>query len=243
MIFNFKPKKIVVDAFTWNVGAYEYAPVKHMKKCIPSEFKKHPNTYISDMGNNFYTEHSTMKGCVGLINLFTTGIALPLWSDMSIDINDKGGYRWTSASDKCGVESHSREQMWKGFYSDWTHIKLISPWALKEKTGVKFMWSHTDYHNCDSKQNIKILQGILDFKYNNATHPQLMIKNDTQWHAKAGDILAHIVPLSEKDVVIKTHLVSKEEYERIHVPGISYRKNYMIRKSIKDKKCPFGFGK
>jgi hypothetical protein len=62
----------------------------------------------------------------------------------------------------------------------------------------------------------------------------------------AGSPIIHALPLSDKDIVIKTHLVSNEFMEQntknVYTFINKYRtsKNAGIKKE-KESKCPFGF--
>jgi hypothetical protein len=65
----------------------------------------------------------------------------------------------------------------------------------------------------------------------------------------AGTPLAHIVPLSDKDVQVKCHYLPQEEYnKRFHktTHHMKFMGSHKERKRIaksKESKCPFGFGK
>jgi hypothetical protein len=61
---------------------------------------------------------------------------------------------------------------------------------------------------------------------------------------KAGQPLAHLIPLTEKKVSLKHHLITREEFDS------KFRNNNVYLHSTKESKrlkslnkCPFGFGK
>lgn len=244
MIFKFKKPVITIDAFTYDEGTrIEVAP-KPTSKFIPKEFKRLPNK-IPSMNNNIIIEQATLKGCTGVLNLFTTGFIIPAWCDFNVQVDAGGSYQWNGAHRTLDVSDHPPQQLWEGFYPKHSHIKLHNPWVFREKTGVNFTWQGCIWHNY-AHDNMVILPAVLDFKYQATTHVNMMIKHDSQLSMKAGDPLVQLIPVSDKKVEIKTHRVSYEEWDSMRFNPVRWTDTYKLRKKAIDeseRKCPFGFGK
>jgi hypothetical protein len=241
MFHFFKRKKIVLDAFTSYSSAYKNSPLTDIKRSMPEEFKKLPATYDAVLGENLTTKFSTLKGCIGATNLFTTGFQLPLWCDVEYCVNEDGSYTWSSAGEFNSNE-HDMKQVWDTFYPEHVHIKMISPWRLRETTGVKFAWFGADWHDTENRGDIKILPAILDYKYQSGTHINMMVKRGCKWSGHASMPMVHIVPLTEKEVVLKTHLVDQSELNKMFPKTNRFRKSYIHNKRMmteNERKCPF----
>ena len=72
MFFWFKKKKVVLECFTDNDIAFNYAKIERMDKFFPEWWKK--TKKYSDKGI------PTIKGCVGFIDYYKKGITIPSWN-------------------------------------------------------------------------------------------------------------------------------------------------------------------
>ena len=234
MLFKFIKKKITLDVFTYRKEVLEFFTLDHTNKFIPNWFKKTP---ISLNYESPYYPSPTLKGCYGINELFKKGFTIPLWSDLAIRINSKEGIIQYQFSDKeSSIEFHNVEQ-WKYYANPEknVHFKIISPWAITEKTGVKFLavefaWDVPLY-------NYKISQGVLNFKEVNSTHINgfFSLKEDIDLLLPAKKPLIHYIPLSDKNLSLKYHLVSLKEFEEIERSN----SHYFLNRMVKYKKCPF----
>jgi tRNA G37 N-methylase Trm5 len=71
-------------------------------------------------------------------------------------------------------------------------------------------------------------------------------KADNIINIDAGTPIATIIPLTENDVIIKSHLLSKEEFDKLMSASLykhSFTHYYEKSKKIVDRqsKCPMGF--
>jgi hypothetical protein len=239
MIFLFKKPKLVLDFFTYSEPAYHANKIDYAHSFYPQWWKDTPKTYTND----FY-EASTIKKCRAVIDSYQYGAIIPMWSDMALDIKNKT-YKWQFADFKTEAHAHSAEQ-WKTYADpkNYAHLKIISPWSVKCKHNIKFQflspfWSHP----IDSIY--RVLPGIVDYKYNYGTHINLLIniQNDYRGMIPAATPMAHIIPLSEKELIIKNHLVSIEEYKNNFWDPYTFTDAYKHAKNNIDKqeKCPFNF--
>ena len=54
----------------------------------------------------------------------------------------------------------------------------------------------------------------------------------------------HLMPMTDKQIDIRHHHVSKEEMDQYEIPSITFKNIYLTAKNIMDKKnkCPFHWG-
>lgn len=253
MFFFFKNKTIVVDCFIKDPIVHELFPIKPIRDDIPDWFKKLPKSYEIHVNKKVlgevYTDSPTIRSCNGINNYYSKGIAIPLWSDLTMLVH-KEGFSYYFTDGISIVTSHPPFQHGNNF-QNLGHIKIESPWRFKEKTGVHFIMTEPFYNNNKILGKYFTAPGILEFKYQHATNintffPIKENKKEDQVKFQAGDTLAHLIPLSDKNIKIKNHLVTDVEYEKLNV-GFNYSSNtYYKNKNIRiqnEKKCPFGFGK
>jgi hypothetical protein len=247
MFFN-KRKKIVVDAFTYKAAVHDFFPIERATKFFPKWWTDLPKDYES-IQYNIPVRYSTMKHCTGFIDLYKNSFILPMWSDLSIKTYEDGTYNYVySEGDPRPVVSHPKVEYGNAFDS-YIHLKIESPWAIREKTGIQFYYGSPSWNQLDLLSKVHIVPGLLDFKYQDSTHVNMLVNRENSIiEFKHGQPMAQIVPLSEHDFEIKTHLLSKQEYFSM-VEKNSYKMSFLNRfkrtKSLvkqTEKKCPFGFG-
>ena len=92
----------------------------------------------------------------------------------------------------------------------------MSPWLIKEKTGIQFYVTNPFWNNPDLMDKLFITTGILDFKYQCATHVNSFIKKqNANILIQAGTPLVHMIPITEKKVKVKCHTVTAQEHKEI----------------------------
>lgn len=247
-MFFIKKSEVIFDTFTSNEQAYKYYSIQKASEFFPSSIKTAPSKYLD------YTkfEQSTLKRCVGVLEYYKHGFILPLWTDIEFKFNEsvKGVYNWRAASN-IELASHNPQQ-WD-FYTEKdkvTHIKITSPWSFKCKEDIRFLWQRP-YWNFNPFENHSFPSAIIEYKYQRATELNLFLDvNSDNIFLKANTPMAHIIPLTDKQIVIKNHLVSEEEYKKISnfnrkstfANAYYDNKKNEIEYEKKQKKCPFGFG-
>jgi hypothetical protein len=186
---------------------------------------------------------STIKHCTGFIEYYKQGFILPAWSDLAIEVKD-GNYRWQFSDRRSVIEVHPKEQ-WES-YADpksYGHMKLCSPWELKSKSDTKFMFLAPSW-NYPMGTPLTFLNGTVEYKYNHATNINVLIslRDDATFNIPHGQPLAHIVPITDKQVELRHHLVSAEELSRIQPSSFSFTNTYKQRVKMtkaNEAKCPF----
>ena len=221
MIVNiFKKKKITVDCFTYHTAVKELFPIKEIKYFYPEWFKKLKETYTekSEGENSIEFERSTMKMCEGFRNHYSHGFIIPLWSDLIIDVKKDQGYNFLFSSQKdiLGHIEHHNHNEYGNMFNKFIHGKIITPWMIKEKSGVKFMWTEPRWNTVKYWDKLNVVPGTVIYNTQHIAHINMFVSNKTQKiNLNAGQPLVHLVPLTEYDVEIKTHLLEKKEYEKM----------------------------
>ena len=240
--FFHRRKKIVVDCFTTNVQAYEYAPIASGISSYPDWWKKLPFANPNDLDFDDI-KFRNMKNCYGFTELYKRSFVLPCWHDFRIIVTPNDGYRWNSPEETASAIEHPSSQ-YEGSFRDYYHIKLESPWLFKTNSKVHFLfsgatWHHEDYH-------FKIPTAAIEYKVQGGTNINMFLPKRQENYVTfipLGKPLVYITPMSESRVEIKTHLISKDEMNKKSV-GHSFlgHKSLVSRKTTSEsKRCPFGF--
>ena len=250
-MFWFKKKEITVDCFTYNSTLIENFAIDQASKYYPKYFKDIPKfANVKAITDPNYSDsvmtvkNATIKMCTGVTELFSNGFIIPAWHEFNIEVTPSGKVVIPSQFPEMNsYEQHPRIQYGDSIYKDYTHIKLVSPWLVSESTGVKFSWNRCDWHRTDNAENFHALSAIIDFKYQNATHVNVFVKNGSIARFDAGDPFVHLIPLSDQRVKIKHHLLTHDQW---HQKRINYQlhNSYSNHRKLnypKQGKCPFGF--
>lgn len=251
-MFWFKPKSIVIDAFTIHRAVYELYKPENSIKFFPEEIKSIPNYYDDiDVHTKITKKSSTIRKCVGLIDYYKTGFILPMWTDFICQPQTAMHKETALALIPLPFEynSHDRKQF-SGIFEEYFHVKLSSPWFFKDTTGTKFSWNSASWNLHKHMNNFTIPPAVISFEHQSQTNVNMFInKYSDNFTLYAGTPLVHLTAISDSKVIIKHHLVDEKEILKIGIPNdfsdiTSERYNKWVKQSSKNKiKCPFGFGK
>jgi hypothetical protein len=244
-MFFFKKNEVVVDAFISEryAHAYDYAPIDYAEKFIPDWWKKLPKSELDfDMMNR---KNESMKSCAGFIDHMNRGLIIPLWSDLMLrtDYPDRYNFQFSDQVSNC--ESHATSQR-TGFQDERINVKIISPWLLRSEKNVSFTFLPPFWNN-DVKLDFDLAIGTTNFYYQNSTHMNLLIDPDSKILLTAGRPMMHIMPLTERKIKLKRHLVTDHELIRQNqrMTTMSFTSAYFKLKKHREKmeaqesKCPF----
>lgn len=244
-MFFFRKKEVVVDAFVSNkyAQAYDYAPIDHAEKFYPDWWKNLPKTELDF--KSLGRQNESMRFCAGFIDHFQRGLIIPMWSDLMIRTEPPDTYRYQFSDATSLCECHPTIQR-RGYREDLINIKIISPWLLRSEKSVHWtflppMW----HHATDPGYSTAI--GTVNFYYQNSTHINLLMGNDKEILIPFGQPILHLMPLTERDIKIKRHLVTEEEWlrENRRMMPVSFFGSYFKLKKHREKmeqsKCPFHF--
>jgi hypothetical protein len=233
MIF-FKPKTVTLDCFVTNNSIAELFPISSMSENIPNWWKGMRNEVPV---TSFPIGMSTIKRCPGFTGLFKKGICIPAWSEYKLYQDPVHGFSHIAPNSIAAGNQH-QETQFEGAFDNHQHFKLISPWLIKEKQGINFAMIQASWHNsnpCD----YHIPVGSLEFKYQHSTHINLLApKSETlkEHSILAGQPLVYLIPMTEKTVKVKIHVVSNEEWTTLKTYHHSFHNSYETTKKILKEK-------
>lgn len=242
-MFSFFHKTPVthLDCFTNLYHAYKFTPVVKASKAIPQWWR---NTKPGETDFDFQNlEHPTrnrnVRTCYGFIELYKRGAIVESWADFVLkNIEGKCTAFYSAGSQ---VSTQPLKERGNSF-RDYTHLKLVSPWRFREKTGVHFHCSGA-WWSLEGK-NFIMVPGVTAFDFNNAAHVNLLVpKKAEAQQIRMGTPLLHLVPLNENRIEIKNHFIEGDELDREFYALKSFYgwrtiKNLMNRNK-KREACPF----
>jgi len=241
-MFWFKTKTIVLDAFTYRDVIAEQYPLARASKHIPDWWKNLPSST-----RDSYVP--TVKNCQGFLDLYTNSFVLPLWSDVQIELSSLQGqknWRYQYADQFSIIDQHD-SSMYAGFVDNerYQHFKFVAPWLVKEKSGVKFTLFQPSWNMGNLNCKYSVLPGVVDFKYQYSVNVNAMFEypeNSTRkLLIEAGTAIAQFTAHSDKNVDIRCHSISEEEFKRkFHIT--KFAGSYLERKkriNSNESKCPF----
>jgi len=249
MLFFFKKKEIVLDCFTTVPHVYEYAKIEKAIKYIPEWWKNTPKTLADNT--------PTIKNCVGLIDFYKKGIVIPSWFEMDLTVfkdNSETWFEWAASNNDLNTAESHQPEMFSSFADkNGKNIKITSPWMLKTKEEVYFTWTEPTWNIRSLVTKISVLPAVINFKYQHATSINLFVEltdKDQKFTIPALNPLVIMHPLTEKNVVINTHLIDEKEKLKIFgVRRLILRRNgdpvdvYKKKKNLVDQidriNCPF----
>lgn len=242
MIFKFLEKPITIKAIVSEEysGIVQYHPILPSSKFVPQWWK---NTPKSEFDVENWQQKTTTKSCLGIIGTYQTGYIMPLWSDLAINIDENGNWKYQFSDEMSKLDCHSNSQA-PDFYKDYNLFKIVSPWLLIASQDIKYCYNFPFYTQT-SPLPFTMPYGIgAGIKNISATNLFLYLKNkSTKILLTSGLPILHIIPLTEKPIIFKTEVVTNSEYKKYN--SIFFRTSFSSAavknsKIIKDKKCPFG---
>ena len=179
-------------------------------------------------------DNATLKRCPHVNQMLTTGIIFPAWLQLNLKTFDQ--------VDVCEVQTYPENvpliphnpQDYAHHKPNMFHGKVMSPWQIREKSGVEFIWTSPAWHQRDPLK-YWTCPAITEFKYQHATIVNLMVPFNSEIKVEVGDPWLHLIPLSDKRIKLKTELVTTQELAKLNslMMGLgSYQKfvNRMKRK-------------
>ena len=217
-----KDDDIIVDCYTHNEFAYNFAKINYGYHYIPEWWKK-TSQFVqpSDTSQYHYSDAKEMtnRNCPGFVQYYKKSIVLPMWCEMLIQITRKGEdnlFHWES-SNKCDVQFHPQFQFEKFSRQEGFSLKIMSPWYLKCKENIDFAYSQPVWSQRDLLFNLILLPGILNFKNQMATHLNYFFERgdapkEVRIQPRTPMLMLH--PLSERKVKLRHHYIKKEGDEK-----------------------------
>ncbi len=236
-------KAVVLDFYTARADVYNLFPVIEAKKTRPLWAK----SLVAPFFNSPTDKGTSLQGCPAFLKYYAKGFVMPLWSDLFLEWGGKGqtDYRWQYADHKSVLEVHPNSDFGEGVDEKKAqHFKLVSPWLVVCSEDMEFLVSEPHWQ-FETMFNMRVMPGVLEFKTQCSSNVNIMVErqqNTASMVLKAGSPLLYIRPMTEKSVVLKTHLVSETELKRIQQLNARpfFTRNYFRKaKLISKNACPF----
>jgi hypothetical protein len=248
-MFFFKKKNIVLDCFTKLPYAYDYAKVDHAIKYIPDWWSKTPKQ-VPDK------EFGTIKNCIGVLDYYKRGIVIPSWFEMELTIhtlNNPGDtwYSWKGSNDDISTEGSHAPYQFEGFAQhDGKNVKIANPWGFKTKEEIYFTATQPTWNLRPLLNNVTILPAVVNYKIQHFTHINMFVINKEKDQTCIIPPLTPLMmlhPMTERNVIIKHHLLTEKEWDRefgLYNLFMKDDRRYQKKKKIhefldKQGTCPF----
>lgn len=223
-MFLIKRNKIHLDCFTKYASIGTDNPIAKASNFMPDWWRDTPKTISFKTEFGVDLKKPTIRGCLGFIDLYRSGVIMPLWSDINFKVEDDV-YAYQFAHRDGHVIQHTRDQ-YPGCMEERIHFKFISPWILKEKTGVNFVLTSCIWSHLDLMPKLSLLTGVIEFKTNSSCHINGFASKENQpyqYDLQAGMPLIHLIPMSEKEVVPHIHILTDSEWNALNENEIPYK--------------------
>lgn len=219
MFFHRTPT-INLDCFTALHNVNELTPIVPAVQAVPDWWKSMKRTTVQyDYRNKFNpTAKLNMKSCSGFLELYKRGVIMESWADFNFTMEHNGlGYFYSTGEAPVTHPINQRGNAFKNYH----HLKLASPWHFREKTGVPFFFGPATWSLEDCP--IVVVPGVMSFDVNHSTNVNIMLPNGMKPHTiKMGTALVHMIPLTDKRLNVKTHVVSYDEFQRHNMIATTY---------------------
>ena len=218
-ILNWRKRKkdddIILDCYTYNPYAYNFAKINYGHHYIPEWWKNTPKVV---------EKNATIKNCPAFVEYYKKGIVLPMWCEVELQIKLKGDglYTWKSAQKVFSILHHEQEQF-EGFTKEDGHnLKIMSPWFIKCKEEIDFTFTQPIWNQRDTMFNLILTPGIISFKsqmYSNLNY--FFQQKDTQQDINIQPLTPMVImhPMSERKVKLRHHLLTSKDRDGFETLG------------------------
>jgi hypothetical protein len=214
-MFFIKTAEIKVDFFTSNAAVFEHARPVRATRFIPEWWRSLPTTDYAPLS---LAPTMSMRTCAGFIDLYTSGLIQPLWSDLNIMVTPEGRYEYKFADCESSIDQHAAFQFQNSPFSNgFVHLKLNSPWVFNTNKDIKWavvppLWNGIGVDDAYVAHGV-LRSGSINIPIN--INVFIRQRKETVVHRMPfGLPLAHMIPLSEARIAPRYHLVSDEELNR-----------------------------
>ena len=200
---------IILDCYTYNPYAYNFAKINHGHHYIPEWWKSTPP---------IVEKHPTIKNCPAFIEYYKKGIVIPMWCELEVQIQPKGDvlFTWKSSQKDFYIDEHRQDQF-EGFAKkDGHNLKIISPWLIKCKENINFTFTQPIWNQRDTMFNFMLTPGVISFKYQMDCNLNYFFQQkDTQQVINIKTLTPMVImhPISERKVKLRHHLLTSKDRE------------------------------
>lgn len=220
MIFFFKKQPIVVDLFTARPEIFAYAKPQLAIKYLPDWWKALPKSLVDEKG----VPGGSMKTCLGFIDLYKNGFIVPMWSDLLVRVTEIKELQWQFADRQTEAVCHPAAQAGT-LYADSkiVNMKFTNPWVAKTKQKIAWQIMHPLW-NQNFQMDWIVPPGVVFLNERHAINVNtfvLDIEKPRTFQIDRNTPIMHMVPLSDRPLKIKHHLISQDEFKQFVYKGIN----------------------
>ncbi len=237
-MFFTRNKKVILDCFTSNTMAYHVSPISRANSYVPQWWRA-----LKATDPNQINPLSNMKYCRGVVDHYKQGFMLPMWSDLHVQVAEYGDpqFMYQYADRASTAEAHDSSQ-WGDFADPKgvQHLKLFSPWAMRCSAKIDFLMLEPTWNIFSELAGVNVPPGTVNFFWQTTSHINLLFTKNaehTVYRIPVGTPLIHLIPLTERVVEVKNHLVTDAEMKKFKSAPVSFLRSYANVK----KGCPMGF--
>lgn len=232
-ILNPQKKEIkfyLEDNFYKTFGDSIHTP-KSASHFIPDWYKKIPKGNVTAEGNN-----KTIKSCVPVKDLMTSGYIIPHWQDSRIkDDEDKGQVVYNTPFPQYSIKPHSENQIKGCPLTRVAVLKFQSPWILETPPGYSCLFIQPVFNQLNN--DLTMLSAIVDTDkyYDTVNFPFLYHPKNTETHIQAGDPMIQVIPFKRESwlssVITKMSDKSIEKKNNFNLKCFRHFQNGYLKES------------
>lgn len=231
-------KTVYIDLYTDSDCVYKIAQASNASLERPSWWKQ---LRKSSFDYDNMEPDTTMKSCSGANMLFAKRYPLL----MPCDVYLKSGYSELSfyAHDEnaVGIQNHPTKQHDNSF-GDNTHIKFNLRWKIKTSPETHILVTGADMDTPQMTNTLSIVNGVLPPDVVSQLNINGFITRSDEGvrlNIPAGATLANLIPLTDRKVVYRHHLVSTDDYNQMDKEESALATNSYYRARKARSGCPF----
>lgn len=236
-MFFKRRKKLKIRCYPQFDHAAKIFPIEKTRSFIPDWWKNLSATFYDPKSS---LNISTIKACPGFVDLYKKGITIPLWRDSVIKYDSERIVDVVIPTDE-PVENlfvlHSVEQ-WQGLLPGHLHFKIVSPWMLETDEPVQFLMMDMTWNRKDSQEYL-IPPGIVEFKYQHATHINVFLpptKGFRELKLEAGTPMVQLIPLTDREIELEIMPADSNKFKNLLPYAWTFNNVYAKTKNILEKR-------
>jgi len=225
---------VTLDCYTTDPYIYASAKIESGTKFYPEWWKKLPTSnknwqehFLKDFHPSSLAGTNSMRSCIGFMNVYKNSFVLPMWSDLRLAVSSWEkmqigfpGVSYQYADFSSNIETHPVSEHGNHFPEEkYQHVKLDSPWELLCDADIQWAWMPPVWHFMNELEDITIVNGVLDYFHQTTTNVNMFVKRpkkeESFFEIPYGTPLCHIIPLTERTIKLRHHLVTQSELMQI----------------------------
>lgn len=233
-------KPLIINAYTYREEILRHAHIESASKFLPDWWKElspEPTLKLDEKTPSYY---KNMRHCAGFLDLYRHGFMVPLWSDLLVELGEKGSpwLSWQFSDEESDAVVHQAHQ--RGSFLDekkYQHLKLQTPWILDCKEDIDWIVAPPSW-NISEPDDMIVPTGIVNFKYQRQINANMfMRRGDTNRvvHLEFGQPLLQMIPLTERKVIMNHHLIGAEKWKNMKQGGMYSAKFIGSYYKLKDR--------